>query len=219
MLRTSGTRQMTNPKSESLFSEKSKGNTRTDYSPQHVSSVSAGETSAGRTSLPSYCDSYTECPVEEEKPSWSLFEGEWHEDSRKCTLCMKQEYPDQFENPFDTWDKYSNNTSESESTSESWPSAGSISPPASDSKQTPDWTGQYSSMTEYGASPNSQWTGEYSSMIEYSASPEVSQWTGQYSDPYEYSVSPKMTRLGKWEKSMIPGGEPDFKWILEYTPE
>ncbi|KAF5588049.1 hypothetical protein FPANT_6704 [Fusarium pseudoanthophilum] len=111
---------------------------------------------------------------------------------------------------------------ESESTLKSWPSpksTESISPPASDSKQTLGWTGQYSSMKEYGASPTSQWTGEYSSMIQYSASPEVSQWTGQYSHPYEYSVSPKMTRLGKWEKSTIPGGEPDFKWILEYTPE
>jgi hypothetical protein len=56
-------------------------------------------------------------------------------------------------------------------------------------------------------------------MTEYGASPEVSQWTGQYPAPYECSVSPKMTRLGKWEKSMIPGGEPDLKWILEYTPE
>ncbi|KAF5593086.1 hypothetical protein FPCIR_5408 [Fusarium pseudocircinatum] len=222
MLRTSGTRQISKPKPKSLFSGKSKGNTRTDYSSQQVSSVSAGETSAGRTCLPSYCDFYTECPVEEEEPSWSLFEGEWHEDSRKRTLRMKQEYLDQFENPFDPWDKYSNHTSESESTMRFWPSpksTDSISPPASDSKQTPGWTGEYSSMSEYGTSPTSKWTGEYSSMIEYSASPEVSQWTGQYSDPYEYSVSPKMTRLRKWEKSMIPGGEPDFKWILEYTPE
>ncbi|KAF5679354.1 hypothetical protein FDENT_8746 [Fusarium denticulatum] len=200
MLRPSGTRQMSKPKSESLFSEQPKGNTRPDYPSHQVS----------------------KCSVEEEEPSWSLFEGEWHEDTRKCTLRMKQEYLDQFENPFDPWDKYSNHTSQSESTLKSWPSpksTDSISPPASDSKQTPGWTGQFSSMTECGASPTSQWTGEYSSMIEYSASPEVSQWTGQYSDPYEYSVSPKMTRLGKWEKSMIPGGEPDFKWILEYTPE
>ncbi|EWG53746.1 hypothetical protein FVEG_12111 [Fusarium verticillioides 7600] len=205
---------MSKPKSESLFSKQSKRNTRTDYSSQQVSSVSAGETSTERTSLHSYCGFYTECPAEEEESSWSLLEGEWHEDTRKCTLCMKQEYLDQFEDPFDPWDTYRNHTSESESTLESWPSTkstDSISSPARDSKQTPGWTGQYSSLTEYVASPTSQWTGEYSSMIEYSVSPEASQWTGQYSDPYEYSVSPKMTRLGKWEKSMIPGGEPDSK--------
>ncbi|KAF5709946.1 hypothetical protein FMUND_9790 [Fusarium mundagurra] len=223
MLRTSGTRQMSKPKSEPVFYEQPKGNSRTDYSSQQVSSVSAGETSAGRSSLPSYCDFYTECPVEEEEPFWSLLEGEWHEDPRKCTLRMKQEYLDQFGNPFDAWDKYKNYTAESESNLKSWPSpksTHSISPPTSDSKQIPGWTGQYSSTTEYVASPEAtQWTGEYSSMIEYSASPEVSQWTGQYSDPYEYSVSPKMTRLGKWEKSMIPRDKPDFKWILEYTPE
>ncbi|KAG5774279.1 hypothetical protein H9Q72_000347 [Fusarium xylarioides] len=222
MLRTSGTRQMSKPKSEPGFHKQPKGNSRTDYSPQQVSSVTAGETSTERTSLPSYCDFYTECPVEEEESSWSLFEGEWHEDSIKCTLRMKQEYPDQFENPFDAWDKCSNHTAESESTLKSWPSlksTHSISPPASQSKQTAGWTGQYSSMTEYDASPEAtQWTGEYSSMIEYSESPEVSQWTGQYSDPYEYSVSPKMTRLGKWTESNVPG-KPDFKWIQEYTPE
>ncbi|KAF5987202.1 hypothetical protein FBULB1_2087 [Fusarium bulbicola] len=203
MLRTSGTRQMSKPKSESLFYKQPKGNSRTDYSSQQVSSATAGETSAGRTSLPSYCDFYTECPVEEEEPSWSLFEGEWHQDTRECTLRMKQEYLDQFENPLDPWDKYSNHTTESESTLKSWSSpksTHSTSPPASNSKQTPGWTGQYSSM------------------IEYSASPEVSQWTGQYSDPYEYSVSPKMTRLGIWTESNVPG-KPDFKWIQEYTPE
>ncbi|KLP07132.1 uncharacterized protein FFB20_04751 [Fusarium fujikuroi] len=197
MLRTSGTRQMPKPESEPLFSKQQMGNSRTGDSPQQVSSVSTGETSAGRTSLPSYCNFYTECPVEEEEPSWSLFEGEWHQDTRKCTLRMKQEYLDQFENPFDQWDKYKNHTAESESTLQSWPSLKSTH---SISKQTPGWTG------------------EYSSMIEYSASPEVSQWTGQYSDPYEYSVSPKMTRLGKWTESDAPG-KPDFKWILEYTPE
>ncbi|CVK86580.1 uncharacterized protein FMAN_06151 [Fusarium mangiferae] len=223
MLRTSGTRQTSKPKSEPYFSKQQMGNSRTDNSPQQVSSATAGETSAGRTSLPSYCDFCTECPVEEEEPSWSLFEGECHhQDARKCTLRMKQEYLDQFENPFDLRDKYKNHTAESESTLKSWPSlksTHSISPPASISKQTPGWTGEYSSINEYGASPEtSQWTGEYSSMIEYSASPEVSQWTGQYSDPYEYSVSPKMTRLGKWTESDVPG-KPDFKWILEYTPE
>ncbi|KAF5609885.1 uncharacterized protein FSUBG_3666 [Fusarium subglutinans] len=203
MLRTSGSRQMSKPKSESLFYKQPKGNPGTDYSPQQVSSATAGETSAGQTSLPSYCDFYTECPVEEEEPSWSLFEGEWHQDTRECTLRMKQEHLDQFENPFDPWDKYSNYTTESESTLKSWSSpksTHSTSPPASNSKQSPGWTGQYSSM------------------IEYSASPEVSQWTGQYSDPYEYSVSPKMTRLGIWTESNVPG-KPDFKWIQEYTPE
>ncbi|KAF5629079.1 hypothetical protein F25303_10299 [Fusarium sp. NRRL 25303] len=203
MLRTSGTRQTSKPKSEPYFSKQQMGNSRTDNSPQQVSSVTAGETSAGRTSLPSYCDFYTKCPVEEEEPSWSLFEGEWHQDARKCSLRMEQEYLDQFENPFDPRDKYKNHTVESESILKCWSSlksTHSISPPASISKQTPGWTG------------------EYSSMIEYSASPEVSQWTGQYSDPYEYSVSPKMTRLGKWTESDVPG-KPDFKWILEYTPE
>ncbi|KAF4493854.1 hypothetical protein FAGAP_10034 [Fusarium agapanthi] len=200
LLRTSGTRQMSKPKSEPFFSKQQMGNSITDYSPQQVSSVTAGETSAGQTSLPSYCDSYTECPVEEEEPSWSLFEGEWHQDTRKCTLRMKQEYIDQFENPFDPWDKSSNHTAESESTLKSW-----SSPKSSDSTSPPP-------------SNSNGWTGEYSSMIEYSASPEVSQWTGQYSDPYEYSVSPRMTRPGIWTESNVPG-KPDFKWIQEYTPE
>ncbi|KAH7253501.1 uncharacterized protein BKA55DRAFT_509592 [Fusarium redolens] len=204
MLNAGRTRHMSKSKSMPLPSKQKMGYSKIDYSSQQVSSVSAGETSAARTSLPSYCDFITECPVEEEDPSWSLFEGEWHEDAKKCTLRMKQEYLDQFENPVDPWDKYYNHTAEPESTLESWPkpkSTCSISPPASKSKQTPGWTGEYSSMTEHGASP------------------KVSQWTGQYSDPYEYSVSPTMTRLGKWAKPLVPGGKPDFKWILEYTSE
>ncbi|KAF4950484.1 hypothetical protein FGADI_8190 [Fusarium gaditjirri] len=200
MLKTSGTSQMSMSKSELHFYRQEMGNSTIVYSSQQASSVTAGETSAERTSLPSYCDFYTECPVEEGEPTWSLFEGEWHEDARRCTLRMKQEYLDQFENPFEPWDKY---TAEPESTLKSWPKpkSTSVSPPASNSKQTLGWTGEYSSMTEYGASP------------------KVTQWTGQYSDPYEYSVSPKLTRLGKWTKSVVPGGKPDFKWILEYTPE
>lgn len=175
MPNTSGTSQMSKSKSEPLFSDQQMGYSELEYSSQQVSSVTAGEASAGRTSLPSYCDFYTECPVEEEEPTWSLFEGEWHEDAKECTLRMKQEYLDQFENPFDLWDKYNNHTTEPESTLKSRPKPKStcISPPASNSKQTLGWTGEYASMTEYGASP------------------KVSQWTGQYSDPYEYSVSPK----------------------------
>ncbi|KAF5625716.1 hypothetical protein F52700_9082 [Fusarium sp. NRRL 52700] len=156
MLSTRGTRQMSKPKSESFFYKQPKGNSRNDYSPQQVSSVTAEETSAGRTSPPSYCDFYTECPVEEEEPPWSLIEGEWHQDIRKCTLRMKQEYLDQFENRFDPWDKYNNHTAESESTLKSWSShksTHSTSPPASNSKQTLGWTGEYSSITEYGARP------------------------------------------------------------------
>ncbi|KAI1063957.1 hypothetical protein LB506_005295 [Fusarium annulatum] len=166
MLRTSGTRQMPKPKSELFFSQQKMGNSRNGDSPQQVSSVSAGETSAGRTSLPSYCNFYTEYPVEEEEPSWSLFEGEWHQDTRKCSLRMKQEYLDHL-----------GQASKALTASQNKPLAGLYGA----SPEALKWTGEYSSMIEYSASPEvSQWTGQYSDPYEYSVSPKMTRlgwWT------------------------------------------